>query len=65
MSAVTFRRVISTTPYRGGTIVMIKNYLTRYVSNVDYSTDADDQVWVKLKCILSVIFGFCYILPRD
>lgn len=42
---------------------MIKNYLTRYINSVDYSTN--DQVWLKLKCIQSVIFGLCYIPPRD
>lgn len=60
---ITFRCVNSVTAHRSDTIVMVKNYLTRYVYSVDYSTG--DQVWLKLKCIPGVVFGFCYVPPRD
>ena len=48
---------------RGGTIVFIKNYLSKYVYNVDLGIV--DQVWLQLHCVPNVMFGFCYIPPSD
>ena len=60
---VTLRRVSSVSGHRGGTVVMVKNYLAQFITKVDYCND--DQVWFMLKCIPSVLFGFCYIPPYD
>lgn len=60
---VTFRFVNSASSHRGGTVVMVKNYLAHYVINVGYSID--DQVWMKLKRTPMVMFGLCYIPPHD
>ena len=48
---------------RGGTVVLVKNYLASQVYNYDNSMT--DQVWFQIKCIPSVIFGFCYIPPSE
>ena len=42
---------------------MVKNYLANQVYNIDKSTI--NQVWFHLRCIPSVMFGFCYIPPTD
>ena len=62
---VSFRskRVTGNASLRGGTIVMVKNYLANQVYNIDNSMI--DQVWFQLRCIPSVMFGFCYIPPTD
>ncbi len=44
---------------RGGTCVLVKNSLSRYVFDVD--KDTTDQVWFKLKCVPEA----CYIPPSD
>ena len=41
---------------QGGTIVFIKNYLTKHVYNVDLGIV--DQVWLQLRCVPSVNFVF-------
>ena len=48
---------------RGGTVVMVRNYLANQVFNVDNSML--DQVWLQLECFPSLIFAFCYIPPTD
>ena len=48
---------------RGGTVVMIKNYLACQIYNVDSSII--DQVWLRVRCVPDVVFGFCYIPPSD
>ena len=50
-------------PYRGGTVVMIKNYLAQSAMSVD--TGFVDQVWFKLRCVPGVVFGAYYIPPSD
>ena len=50
-------------PNRGGTCVLIKNYLSSQVTQVDISRP--DQVWLQLKCQPGVLFGFLYIPPHD
>ena len=49
--------------HRGGTCVLIKQYLNKYVFDMDVSFV--DQVWFKLSCIPGVLFGACYIPPSD
>ena len=48
---------------RGGTVVLVRNYLSSQVYNVDLSIT--DQVWLRLRCVPDVMFGFCYIPPSD
>lgn len=48
--------------HRGGTIVMVKNYLPRFAASVDASVE--DQVWLILCCAPMVLFGFGYS-PRS
>ena len=48
---------------RGGTYVLVRNQLTADLSDVDLSIP--DQVWLKLKCVPEVLFGFVYIPPSD
>ncbi len=45
------------------TVLMVKNYLSRFVVSVD--TSIEDQVWLRLCCAPRVLFGFCYIPPND
>ena len=49
--------------HRGGTVVLIRNSLCSQVWHVD--TSIEGQVWLQLKCIPDVMFGFCYIPPLD
>ena len=49
--------------HRGGTIVMVKNYLSRQIYNID--TSMTDQVWMNIRCVPNVTFGFCYVPPSD
>ena len=50
-------------PSRGGTCVLIKNQLISQVSDVDLSNP--DQVWLQLKCLPGILFGFVYVPPHD
>ena len=49
--------------HRGGTCVLIKQHLNRYVLDVDVSIV--DQVWFRLACVPGVLFGCCYVPPPD
>uniref|UniRef100_A0A0P4VRG8 Reverse transcriptase domain-containing protein n=1 Tax=Scylla olivacea TaxID=85551 RepID=A0A0P4VRG8_SCYOL len=48
---------------RGGTVVLVKNWLSESVFGVD--TSKGDQVWMQMRNIPGVLFGFCYIPPSD
>ncbi len=48
---------------RGGTVVLVKNWLLKAVLSVD--TSIGDQVWLQMRNIPGVLFGFCYIPPSD
>ncbi len=48
---------------REGTVVLVKNRLSETVFVVD--TSIGDQVWMQMRSIPSVLFGFCYIPPSD
>ncbi len=48
---------------RGGTVVLVKNWLSEAVFGVD--TSIGDQVWMQLRNVPGLIFGFCYIPPPD
>ena len=48
---------------RWGTCVLIKNHLSSDVTDID--TSIPDQVWLRLRYIPEVLFGFVYIPPSD
>ena len=48
---------------RGGTIVMVRNYLSEQIYNVD--SNMCDQVWLQIRSVPEVMFGFCYAPPSD
>ena len=48
---------------RGGTVLLVRNYSSEFVQNVD--TNAGDQNWVEFGNIPRVMSGFCYIPPCD
>ena len=48
---------------RGGTIVFVKNSLSSQIYDIDSSMI--DQVWLKIRCVPNVTFGFCYVPPSD
>ena len=50
-------------PSRGGTCVLIKNQLISQVSGLDLSIP--DQVWLQLKYLPGILFGFVYVPPHD
>ncbi len=60
---VGFRKIQKTQSHRGGTIVFVRNCLSQFVSCVDVSVD--DQVWLSLECVPTILFGFCYVPPSD
>lgn len=60
---VTFTSVNKQAAHRGGTAVLVKNYLLNMVDSVD--TKFDDQVWIKFRGMTNREYGFCYIPPAD
>ena len=46
---VSYLSISKVSPHRGGTVVMIKNYLVQFVTSVD--TGVEDQVWFQLRCV--------------
>ena len=60
---VGYRKTNTQNSHRGGTIVFVKNCLSRFVKSVDVTVD--DQVWLRLECVPTILFGFCYVPPSD
>ncbi len=50
-------------PHRGGTVVMVKNYLAQSTLCVD--TGTEDQVWLQFRSLPGVVLASCYIPPSD
>ena len=50
-------------PNRGGTALLVRNYLEKYITWID--TSADGQIWLKLSLLPGIIIGGCYIPPVD
>lgn len=48
---------------RGGTVILIRNWLSKGIKLVD--TAIEDQVWLQFTFAPRVMFGFCYIPPQD
>ena len=49
--------------HRGGTTVLVKNYLCQEVISMDMSIP--DQIWFQLRNIPKIVFGACYIPPSN
>ena len=60
---VTFASNARGSPERGGTVLFIKNHLSKCITNVD--TSIEDQIWLQLSIAPRHQFGFCYIPPVD
>ena len=60
---VSYKSVVRGSSERGGTVVLIKNYLYNSIMYVD--TSIDEQIWIQLRCAPKYLFGFCYIPPAD
>ncbi len=46
---------------RGGIVILVKNWLSDFVYNVDITIE--DQIWLQLRNMDEVLFGFCYVPP--
>ena len=57
------KHVTGAAALRGGTVVLVKNYLANQVFNYDNSIT--DQVWFQVQCVPDTMFGFCYVPPAD
>ena len=55
------KHVIGAAALRGGTVVLVKNYLSSQVYNID--NNIIDQVWLQIQCVPDTMFGFCYVPP--
>ena len=53
----------SKSPNRGGTAMLLKNWLAPFISSIDLS--CVDQIWVRFSLYPKVEFGGCYITPHD
>ena len=60
---VTYRSIVRGSSERGGTVLFIKNHISKLISSVD--TSVEDQIWIQLWCASGCLFGFCYIPPCD
>ena len=60
---VCYRKSKSTDGHRGGTVVFVKRFLQPFVMCVDF--EMNDQVWIKLSLMSTVLFGFIYVPPAD
>lgn len=48
---------------RGGVVVLVRNSLSVFVHSIDISIG--DQIWLQLRVVQGVMFGFCYVPPCD
>ena len=48
---------------RGGTALLLKNYLINCVGNID--TTLDGQIWLELSILQNITLVGCYIPPSD
>ena len=60
---VTFTSSVRGSPERGGTVLLVKNHLSKCIINID--TSVEDQIWLQLNIAPRCQFGFCYITPAD
>ena len=49
--------------HRGGILLLVKNYLEKYILNVN--TDFESQIWLELSIYPKISFGGIYIPPED
>lgn len=60
---VSYKSDVRGSKERGGTVVLIKNYLFKDIASVD--TSVKEQVWLKFRSMPKCLFGFVYIPPSD
>ncbi len=60
---VTYKSDVKVSAERGGTALLVKDYISKYVTSVD--TSVEDQGWVQFCFAPKCLFGFCYIPPPD
>lgn len=60
---ISYRSTTKGSAYRGGTVVLIKNYIVDSIAEVD--TAIEDQVWIRFCFSPRTLFGFCYVPPPD
>ncbi len=60
---ISYKSCVRGSPERGGTVLLIKNYLSNSIVSVD--VDIEEQVWVQLRHAPKYLFGFCYVPPAD
>ena len=60
---VSYKSDVMGSSERGGTVLMVKNYLVKEIVSID--TSVKEQVWVEFRCVPKYLFGFCYIPPSD
>ena len=60
---VTYKSDVKVSAERGGTALLVKDYISKYVTSVD--TSVEDQVWIQFCFAPKCLFGFCYIPPPD
>ena len=49
-------------PHRGGTVLIVKNSLDKYMKSISCE---EDQIWFNLSFLPHIHIGGCYIPPRD
>ena len=60
---ITYRSSVRGSCDRGGTVLLVKNYVSKFIKKVD--TRVDDQIWLQLHLAPKCLFAFCYVPPSD
>ena len=60
---VSYKSSVRGSDERGGTVLLIKNYLSKSIVSVDVGIQ--DQIWIQLRHAPKYLFGFCYVPPAD
>ena len=60
---VSFKSEVRGSAERGGTVILVKDYLSKYVTDLDINKE--DQIWVQFRCVQKCLFGSCCIPPPD
>ncbi len=60
---ISYKSCVRGSPERGGTVLLVKNYLSNSIVSVD--VDIEEQVWVQLRHAPKYLFGFCAVSPAD
>ena len=60
---MSYRSAVGRSSQRGGTVVLVRNYLAKSIVYVDMCNV--DQIWINFCFAPRTLFGFCYIPPPD